>query len=112
MMNSWRSLGGLSKAVWILLAATLVNRMGTMALPFLVLYLTRGLGLSAGRAGLVMAVYGVGALVASPLAGRLCDRVGALRILRRLFFCRASHCWFFQRYTALAPSCGLRSSGR
>ncbi len=41
-MNPWRGLAGLPREVWLLCASTLVNRLGTMALPFLVLYLTDG----------------------------------------------------------------------
>src|SRR5260221_13460052 len=81
-MKGWASLRGRPREVWVLFAATLVNRMGTMALPFLVLYLTRGLGFPAGRAGAMLALYGVCALVAAPLSGRLCDRVGPLRIMQ------------------------------
>ncbi len=79
--NPWAGLEGLPRGVWTLFAVTLVNRMGTMVLPFLVLYLTRDVGFSAGRAGLVLAVYGIGALCAAPLAGRLCDRYGAPRVM-------------------------------
>jgi hypothetical protein len=43
-MNPWRSLGGLPREVWTLFTAVLINRAGTMALPFLVLYLTQSLG--------------------------------------------------------------------
>ncbi len=85
-MNPWRSLGGLDRAVWVLCATTLINRMGTMVLPFLVLYLSRGLHLSPARAGLALTVYGVGALVMGPFAGRLCDRVGALGIMAASLF--------------------------
>jgi MFS family permease len=81
-MNPWRGLKGLPSEIWILFAATLINRAGTMALPFLVLYLTEGLGVAASRAGLVLAFYGVGSLVTAPLAGRLSDRVGPLRIMK------------------------------
>ncbi|MFN7947665.1 MAG: MFS transporter [Blastocatellia bacterium] len=81
-MNPWRGLGDLPKEIWILFTATLVNRAGLMALPFLVLYLTQQIGLTAGRAGFVLTVYGIGALLTSPLAGRLCDHVGALRIMK------------------------------
>jgi MFS family permease len=80
--NPWRGLGGLPREVWILFAATLVNRAGSMVLPFLVLYLTRELRLSPGTAGLVVALYGAGALVAAPVSGRLCDRFGPIRIMR------------------------------
>jgi len=66
----------------VVCAANLINRAGTMALPFMVLYLTRRLGLSPGQAGLTITAYGIGAMITGPLAGRLCDRVGAVRIMR------------------------------
>jgi predicted MFS family arabinose efflux permease len=79
--NPWRGLGGLPREIWALAAATLVNRMGTMALPFLVLYLTRSLRFPAAQAALVLTAYGAASLFASPLGGRLCDRLGALRVM-------------------------------
>jgi predicted MFS family arabinose efflux permease len=81
-MNPWRSLAELPREVWVLFATTLINRAGTMAIPFLVLYLTQSLNLSAGQAGLVLAAYGVGSFVTSPVAGRLCDYAGAARIMK------------------------------
>jgi predicted MFS family arabinose efflux permease len=81
-MNIWRSLRGLPRDLWILSLASLINRAGTMVLPFLVLYLTREKGLSAPRAGLTLAVYGLGSILAGPLAGRLSDRIGPLPIMR------------------------------
>ena len=79
-MNPWRGLRGLPRTVWILSLTTLVNRLGTMALPFMALYLTRSRGFTGTEAGLVLTVYGLSALVAGPLSGRLCDRVGAARV--------------------------------
>ena len=84
--NPWKGLAGLPRQAWVLFASTLVNRCGTMALPFLVLYLARDLGFPAGRAGLVMTVYGTFALVAAPLSGRLCDRLGHLRVMKMSLF--------------------------
>ncbi len=81
-MNPWRGLGNLPREVWIVFTTTLINRSGTMALPFLVLYLTQKRGFSAGHAGLALTFYGVGALITSPVSGRLCDYVGALRIMK------------------------------
>ena len=49
-----------------------------MVLPFLVIYLTRDRGFTASFAGSILAVYGGVAIIAGPIAGRLCDRVGAL----------------------------------
>ncbi|MEO8577454.1 MAG: MFS transporter [Gemmatimonadales bacterium] len=81
-MNIWRSLRGLPRDLWIVAIASLVNRAGTMVLPFLVLYLTRQLGFSAPRAGFALAVYGAGSIIASPIAGRFSDLVGPLPIMR------------------------------
>lgn len=81
-MNIWRSLRGLPRDVWVLAVTSLINRAGTMVLPFLVLYLTRQLGFSAPRAGLALAVYGAGSIVAAPIAGRLTDLIGPLPIMR------------------------------
>ena len=76
-MNPWRGLRGLPADVWIIFATTLVNRVGTMVLPFLALYLTQRLGYPPGLAGFALTVYGVGGLISAPVAGRLSDRVGA-----------------------------------
>ena len=81
-MNPWRGLKGLPREVWLVCASTLVNRMGTMALPFLVLYLTEGRHWTPGEAGFGMMVYGAGALVAGPFSGRLADRLGHARVLK------------------------------
>lgn len=82
MNHPWRGLRGLPSAVWLVCASTLVNRLGTMALPFLVLYLTGGRHWTPAQAGTAMMVYGAGALVAGPFAGRLADHLGHARILK------------------------------
>jgi predicted MFS family arabinose efflux permease len=68
--------------VWLLFATNLINRAGMMVLPFLVLYLTRELGFSPARAGLMLAFYGASAIVFGPIGGRLSDRIGALPVMR------------------------------
>jgi MFS family permease len=75
-MNSWKELAKLPRRIWILSAAALINRAGTMALPFLTLYLVKEIGMTPGRAGAMLGLYGAVALLAGPVAGRLCDRVG------------------------------------
>lgn len=67
---------GLSPSVWLLAGVMLINRCGTMVLPFMTLYLTQHLGYSVTDAGIVMAIYGVGAFVGTFLGGRLTDRFG------------------------------------
>jgi len=80
--NPWRGVGGLPAPVWIVFATTLVNRAGTMVVPFMVLYVTRHLGVRLALAGSALTVYGIGGLVSGPIAGRLCDRLGPFSVLR------------------------------
>ncbi|MFI9551244.1 MDR family MFS transporter [Nonomuraea endophytica] len=68
--------GGLPKPFWALWSGTLVNRLGTMVLPFTGVYLTQARGLSVAAAGLVMALFGAGSLISQLLAGVLTDRIG------------------------------------
>jgi MFS family permease len=85
-MNPWRGLKNLPREVWLLAAATLVNRAGTMVLPFLVLYLTRTLGITPAHAALSLTVYGIAALITMPLAGRLTDIVGPVTVIKASLF--------------------------
>lgn len=73
---------GLPRRVWLLAVVTLVNRSGTMVVPFLSLYLTTQLGFSISQSGRVVALYGVGSVLGSLLGGWLADRVGAVRVVR------------------------------
>ena len=85
-MNPWRGLGVLPREVWYVCLAILVNRAGTMVLPFLTLYLTIDRRLSVSSAGITLTVYGIGSILIAPLAGRLSDRLGALRIMKISLF--------------------------
>jgi predicted MFS family arabinose efflux permease len=73
---------GLSRRVWLLAAATLVNRSGTMVLPFLALYLTADRGFSITDAGRALAAWGIGGIAGSYLGGWLSDRTSALAVMR------------------------------
>jgi predicted MFS family arabinose efflux permease len=81
-MNPWRGLKEIPHNIWILAFATLINRSGTMVLPFLALYMAKDFGVSAGSAGLVIAFYGLGALFTAPIVGKLSDKLGALRVMK------------------------------
>lgn len=85
-MKAWRDLKELPRGVWVLFVTTLVNRAGTMVLPFLILYLTRDLGFSASQAGAVLGLYGAGALVSAALSGRLSDVLGPMHVIRDSLF--------------------------
>lgn len=72
---------GLNRAVWLLALTTLVNRSGTMVLPFLILYLTQKQGFEPTDAGKALGIYGVGGVLGSYLGGWLCDRMPPRRVM-------------------------------
>lgn len=70
------AVGGLSPAFWTLLAGQFVNRLASFVMTFLALYLVRVRGFAPDAAGRVVALFGLGALVAGPVGGTLADAVG------------------------------------
>jgi len=68
---------GLSRDTWLLSLVMLINRSGTMVVPFMSLYLTsNGMGYSIGKAGFVYGLFGAGAFTGAWLGGKLTDRIG------------------------------------
>ena len=68
--------GGLSRSAWMLSVVMLINRSGTMVLPFLSVYLTTTLGFTIEETGYVLSSYGLGSLVGAYLGGAFSDRYG------------------------------------
>lgn len=68
--------GGLSRSTWWLSLVMLINRSGTMVVPFMTMYLTQHVGVSISKAGFVMSLFGVGAIIGALIGGRLTDKVG------------------------------------
>lgn len=109
-MNPWRGLGALPREVWFLSLGTLINRAGTMVLPFLTLYLTVDRRFSASTAGLALTVYGIAAIIIAPLAGRLSDRFGGLLIIKLSLFLSGAILFVFpfvSSLTGIFAICGL-----
>ena len=71
---------GLPRSFLLLLGALLVNATAAV-LPFLLLFLVLGRGLSAAAAGLLVGLAGAADAAAQPLGGMLADRVGPRRVL-------------------------------
>src|SRR5574339_967998 len=66
---------GLSRPTWLLSIVILINRSGTMVVPFLTLYLISS-GYSVSKAGLVFAFFGFGAFSGAFVGGKLTDKIG------------------------------------
>lgn len=79
--NYINTFGGLSKEVWWLSLITLINRAGTMVIPFLSLYLTKNLNFSLADVGWIMSCFGLGSVVGSWLGGKLTDRIGYYKVM-------------------------------
>lgn len=69
------ALRSLPVRVWIVSLGVLVNRVGNFLPVFIVLYLT-GQGYSAGAAGFVLGVSGLGNVLGNAVGGYLTDRIG------------------------------------
>lgn len=61
---------------WTLWWGTLVNRLANFVGTFLALYLVKEHGFDAAAAGRMVALYGSGSTLASPIGGVLADRIG------------------------------------
>jgi predicted MFS family arabinose efflux permease len=75
------SFSGLSKEVWWLALITLINRAGTMVIPFLSLYLTKDLNFSLSDVGWIMSCFGLGSVVGSWIGGKLTDKIGYYKVM-------------------------------
>lgn len=65
---------GHPREIWTLGVITLINRIGTMVLPFLTVYLTTVLGFSLKEAGFLAGAFGIGSLFGAYVGGHLSDR--------------------------------------
>ncbi len=72
---------GLSTEVWWLALITLINRAGTMVVPFLSLYLTKSLDFTLADVGWIMSAFGAGSVLGSWLGGKLTDKIGYYKIM-------------------------------
>ncbi len=72
---------GISKEVWLLALVSLINRSGTMVVPFLTIYLKNKMGFSYLETGIIMSVFGVGSLAGTYSGGKLTDKIGFYPVL-------------------------------
>lgn len=77
IINAYRSsFAGLSKETWLLSAVILVNRCGYMAVPFMGLYVTQALHRPESDAGIIISLFGIGAICGATIGGKLTDMFG------------------------------------
>lgn len=76
-INSYK---GLSPAAWLLALVMLINRTGSMVIPFLGMYMSSELGFSKTQIGLVLGCFGLGSVCGSWLGGWLTDKLGSFKV--------------------------------
>jgi MFS family permease len=76
----------LPTAAWLICAGALLNRLGSLHQPFLVVYLSEARNFSPVLAGATVAGYGLGSLLSSGVGGYMSDHIGnrATIIISRL----------------------------
>lgn len=79
--NYIASFKGLPKEIWYISLISLVNRAGTMVIPFLSLYLTKNLEFSKDDAGWILAFFGIGSVIGGWLGGKLTDLFGFYKVM-------------------------------
>lgn len=70
------SFSGLSRETWLLSIVMMFNRCGSMAVPFMGLYVTQSLHRSEVDAGLIITLFGIGSILGSATGGKLTDMIG------------------------------------
>jgi len=71
-----KAYSGLSRNSWYLCLVMLVNRSGTMVIPFMTIYCTHELHFTIVQAGYIMGLFGVGSICGAFIGGKLTDKIG------------------------------------
>lgn len=71
-----KAYSGLSKENWYLSLVMLLNRSGTMVVPFLTIYCTQKLNFSIVQAGMIMSIFGLGSVFGAFIGGKITDKIG------------------------------------
>ena len=85
-LNYLDTFKGLSTEVWWLALITLINRAGTMVIPFMSLYLTKSLDFTLNDVGWIMSCFGLGSVLGSWLGGKLTDKIGSYKVMKTSLF--------------------------
>lgn len=77
IFNAYKtSYTGLSRESWLLSCVILLNRCGYMAVPFMGLYVTQSLHRPESDAGIIISLFGAGAILGATAGGKLTDMFG------------------------------------
>lgn len=72
---------GISPQIWVLAISMFINRVGSMVLVYMSVYLTKEKHFSIPEAGYIMAMFGIGSLGGALIGGKLVDKIGFYPVL-------------------------------
>ena len=97
------SYSGLSQESWMLAIVMLLNRTGSMVLPFLGIYLIDKLNFTLNESGIVLSCFGLGSLFGSTLGGYLTDKIGNFKVQAISLLLSAPLFAILPQFTTLIP---------
>lgn len=101
------SFRGLNKDVFVFGLMMLINRIGTLILPFLTLYATQQLGWTKVDAGTATMWFGLGSFAGAIIGGEMTDRIGYYKTMAISLFSAAIFFYYLQFVTEFYMFCGF-----
>jgi len=98
---------GITRDIWIFASMMLINRLGTLILPFLTLYATQELCWTKIDAGTATMSFGLGSLAGALLGGYMTDKIGYYRTMMISLFAAAGFFYSLQFVSEFYIFCGL-----
>lgn len=80
MKNILKTYMGLSKSIYVLCSATLINRLGDFVVPFLTLFLTVKLNMSVVSSGVIVTCASLISIPSSIIGGKISDSIGRKKV--------------------------------
>lgn len=91
------------REVWYMAILTFINRMGTMVIPFLTVYMTTILGFTDIQAGICMSFFGLGMMCGSFISGKISEIIDSNWVVIMSLIC-SSICFVLLQFFTTFPS--------
>ncbi len=103
-VNSFK---GLNRDIFVFALMMLINRVGTLILPFLTLYTTQQLGWTKIDAGTATMWFGLGSLAGAYIGGEMTSKIGYYKTMAISLFSAAIFFYYLQFVTEFYMFCGF-----
>ena len=101
------SFKGLNNDIYVFGLMMLINRIGTLILPFLTLYITKELGWTTVDAGTATMWFGLGSLAGALIGGEMTDKIGYYKTMAISLFSASVFFYGLQFVSEFYMFCGF-----